>query len=117
LIRHQGGGSKEDAMLELAEKEKDYPEPTMFGTTPAQGCFVRHVRGLEMDGVKIEHANEDARPAFVLNDVQGADFDRVKVSLSASVPTFVLNDVRDFSVFRSKPLPDTELQTVGRKEL
>jgi polygalacturonase len=117
LIRHQGGGSKEDAMLELAEKEKDYPEPTMFGTTPAQGCFVRHVRGLEMDGVKIEHANEDARPAFVLNDVQGAEFDRVKVSLSASVPTFVLNDVRDFSVFRSKPLPDTELQTVGRKEL
>jgi polygalacturonase len=53
MVRHQGGGSKEDATLELAEKEKDYPEPTMFGTTPAKGFFIRHVRGLEMDGVKI----------------------------------------------------------------
>jgi polygalacturonase len=117
VVRHQGGGSKEDATLKLAEKEKDYPEPTMFGTTPAQGFFIRHVRGLEMDGVKIEHANEDARPGFVLDDVQGADFERVKVSLAAGVPAFVLNDVRDFSVFRSKPVPDTELQAVDRKEL
>jgi len=117
VIRHQGGGSKADATLELAEKEKDYPEPTMFGTTPAQGFFIRHVRGLEMDGVKIEHANEDARAAFVLNDVQGADFERLKVPLTAGVPAFVLNDVRDFSVSRSKPVPDTELQTVGKKEL
>jgi polygalacturonase len=117
MVRHQGGGSKEDATLELAEKEKDYPEPTMFGTTPAKGFFIRHVRGLEMDGVKIEHANEDARPAFVLNDVQGADFERVKVPITAGVPAFVLNDVRDFSVFRSKPVPDTELQTVDKRDL
>ncbi|MGD1079166.1 MAG: glycoside hydrolase family 28 protein [Candidatus Sulfotelmatobacter sp.] len=117
VIVHQGGGSKDDAMRQLAEKEKDYPEPSMFGTTPAQGFFVRHVRGLEMDGIKIEHANEEARPAFVLNDVQGADFERVKVPAAAGVPTFVLKDVRDFSVFRSKPVPDTELQTVDKKEL
>jgi polygalacturonase len=117
VIFHQGGGSKGDAVRLLAEKEKEYPEPSMFGTTPAQGFFIRHVRGLEMDGLKIEHANEDARPAFVLNDVQGADFERVKVSSAAGVPTFVLNDVRDFSVFRSKPVPDTELQTAGKKEL
>jgi hypothetical protein len=89
----------------------------MFGTTPAHGFFVRHVRGLEMSGIKIEHANEDARPAFVLNDVQGADFERVKVPSGAGALTFVLNDVRDFSVFRSKPVPDTELQTAGKKEL
>ncbi|MGA8345842.1 MAG: glycoside hydrolase family 28 protein [Candidatus Sulfotelmatobacter sp.] len=117
VIVHQGGGSKDDAMRQLAEKEKDYPEPSMFGTTPAQGFFVRHVDGLEMDGIKIEHANEEARPAFVLNDVQGADFERIKVSAAAGVPTFVLKDVRDFSVFRSKPVPDTELQTVDKKEL
>ena len=43
-------------MRQIAEKEKDYPEPNMFGTTPAHGFFIRHVRGLEMDRVKIEHA-------------------------------------------------------------
>jgi polygalacturonase len=116
-IFHQGGGSTQDATRRLAEKEKDYPEPSMFGTTPAQGFFIRHVRGLEMDGIKIEHANEDARPAFVLSDVQGADFARVKAPSATGVPTFVLNDVRDFSVYRSRPVPDTELQTVDKKEL
>jgi polygalacturonase len=117
MIFHQGGGSRDDAMRRLAEKEKDYPEPTMFGTTPAHGFFIRHVRDLEMDGVKIEHSGEDARPAFVLYDVQGADFERVKVPAPAGMPTFVLEGVRDFSVFRSKPVPDTELQTADKKEL
>ena len=116
-IFHQGGGTKDDATRQLAEKETDYPEPNMFGTTPAHGFFVRHVRGLEMEGVKIENANDDARPAFVLHDVQGADFGRVRVASRGGVPTFVLNDVRDFSVFRSKPVPDTELETAGKKEL
>lgn len=117
MIFHQGGGSRDDAMRQIAEKEKDYPEPNMFGTTPAHGFFIRHVRGLEMDRVKVEHGNEDARPAFVLDDVQGADFAGVKVQPSAGAPTFVLHDVRDFSVFRSKPVPDTELQTADKKEL
>ena len=116
-IIHQGRGTQEDAMRQLAEKEKDYPEPSMFGTTPAHGFFIRHVRGLEMEGVKIEHANDEVRPAFVLHDVQGADFGRVKVPSAGGVPTFVMNDVRDFSVFRSKPVPDTELEIANRKEL
>src|ERR1700691_1789413 len=89
VIFHQGGGSKDDAMRQLAEKETDYPEPSMFGTTPAQGFFIRHVRGLEMFGVKIEHANQDARPPFVLHHVLGADFERLKVPLVAGAPTFV----------------------------
>jgi polygalacturonase len=117
MIFHQGGGSRDDAMRQLPEKENDYPEPSMFGTTPAHGFFIRHVRGLEMDGIKIEHANEDARPAFVLDDVQGADFERVKVHVAAGMPTFALKEVRDFSVFRSKPVPDTELQTAVKAEL
>jgi hypothetical protein len=41
----------------------------------------------------------------------------LKVPVNAGVPAFVLNDVRDFSVSRSKPVPDSELQTVGKKEL
>jgi polygalacturonase len=117
VIFHQGGGSKDDALRQLAEKATDYPEPSMFGTTPAQGFFIRHVRGLEMFGVKIEHANEDARPSFVLHNVLGADFERVKVPSVAGAPTFVLNDVRDFAVFRSRPVPDTELPAAAKKEI
>ncbi len=116
VINHSGGGSQQDAARQLAEKEKDYPEPSMFGTTPAHGFFIRHVRGLEMDGVKIETANQDARPAFVLSDVQHADFERLKVPSVDGVPAFVLHDVQEVSVFRSKPVPDTEVETATKGE-
>jgi polygalacturonase len=115
-IQHQGGGTASDAALRPPEKEKDYPEPNMFGTTPAQGFFIRHVNGLEMSGIKIECTGEDVRPAFVLDDVQGCDFCFLKLP-SGAHNTFALTNVRDFSVFRSKPVPDTELAEASEKYL
>ena len=117
VIVHPGGGTKEDAQRQVPEKEKDYPEPNMFGVTPAHGFFIRHARGVEMNGVKIEHASEDLRPAFVIEDVQGAEFGRIKTKVTAGVPTFMLRQVRDFSVFRSKPVPDTELAEAEKQEI
>ena len=116
-IVYGGGGTKGDAQLVVPDKEKDYPEPTMFGTTPAYGFFVRHVRGLEMQGVKIECANADARPAFALADVEDATFGRMKVAVTAGVPTFVLNQVKRFSVFRSNPVKDTEIESTEKAEI
>jgi polygalacturonase len=117
IVVHRGGGTRSDAQLQLAEKEKEYPEPSMFGTTPSHGFFIRHARGVEMNGIKIEHVDEDLRPAFVIDEVEGAEFGRIKVPVSAGVPTFALHQVRDFSVFRSKPVPDTELAAVEKKEI
>ena len=117
MIVHQGGGTKKDAQLQLAEKEREYPEPSMFGTTPSQGFFVRHVRGLEMAGIKIEHANEDLRPAFVLDDVEGADFGRIKAVATAGAPTFAMSNVKNVSVYRSKPVKDTEVEAAERAEI
>ncbi|HET6181552.1 MAG TPA: glycoside hydrolase family 28 protein [Candidatus Sulfotelmatobacter sp.] len=116
-ILHQGGGTHADAALQIFEKEKDYPEPTMFGTTPAHGFFIRHVKGIELSGIKIESATEDARPAFSLYDVQDADLRHIKMSVAPGVPAFVLNDVTNFSVFRSKPVPDLEVKSAKRQEL
>ena len=112
ILVNQGGGTKNDAQMLLPEKEKQYPEPNMFGTTPAHGFFIRHARGLEMNGVKIDHLHDDARPAFVLEDVKQAEFGRIKVAVDAGIATFALRQVKDFSVFRSRPVPDTELGSV-----
>jgi polygalacturonase len=116
-ILHPGGGSALDAGLQIAEKEKDYPEPTMFGTTPAYGFFLRHVKGIEMSGITIQSAALDARHVFALHDVQNADFRHIKMPAASAASRFVLNDVSDFSVFRSKPVPDTDLKAVQRQEL
>jgi polygalacturonase len=115
LIQHQGGQA--DTPLQLAEKEKDYPEPSMFGTTPAHGFFIRHAKGIEINDVEIQCAKEDARPAFVLDDVSRADFFHVTAPRVQGKPVIVLNNVKDFSVSRSKPVPDSGIESAERKEL
>ncbi len=116
-IYYQGGGTKEQAALEPPEKEDTYPEPTMFGEMPAYGFFIRHVKALQMNDVEVSYLNEDARPAFVLNDVRGADFYRLRAQRGLNLPTFVLKDVGDFSIQQSRPLADTWLERVDTKKL
>ncbi len=116
-ILHQGGGTSADAKLQLPEKENEYPEPTMFGTTPCHGFFLRHVKGIEMSGVKIDCINRDARPAFVLYDVHDADFRHIKMPPTQTTPAFALNDVTSVSIFRSKPAADTDLKAAKNEEL
>lgn len=117
ILEHQGGGTAEDAKRQLAEKEKDYPEPTMFGTTPSHGFLLRHVSGIEMNGVKILSKSPDARPAFALDDVSDADFFQIKAPSGSGAPVFSLHNVQGFSVARSKPVADTEIASADRKAL
>lgn len=117
LIQHPGGGTRKDAALELAEKEKEYPEPTMFGTTPAHAFFIRHARGVEISDFKVLTENKEERPCFILQDVDGAEFFNVKFPSGQQPPRFVLVDVRNFSVQRSRSLPDTEIKEAKRQEI
>jgi polygalacturonase len=116
-IQHQGGETSETAALEPADLEKSYPEPKMFGKMPSQGFFIRHVKNIEMSHVEISSLQADARPAFVLDDVQGARFFRIRGPHADGVPRFVLNNVEDFDVYLSQPVPDTQITQVESKKL
>ncbi|HEY1206120.1 MAG: glycoside hydrolase family 28 protein [Bryobacteraceae bacterium] len=116
-IQHQGGGTREDAALDPPEKETGYPEPNMFGSMPSHGFFIRHAKGIEVRTVEIETMQPDLRPFAVLRDVDGADFFRIKTPHVAEAPLFSLNNVRHFSVARSKPLADTEIEEAAQKTL
>jgi len=98
------------------EREKEYPEPSMFGMLPAYGFFIRHATGVEFSNVDVSYMKEDGRPAFVLDQVKGADFQHVKAEKAPGVPTFVLQNVEGFSVFRSTPVADTNLPKTDHKE-
>jgi polygalacturonase len=117
LIEHRGGGTPEQAALQPAENEQKYPEPNMFGALPAQGFYLRHVEGIEMNDVKILAQQPDARPAFVLDEVVGADFFRIKTPQQPNVPTFALKTVKDFKVGQTNSIPDTRLDQVESKTL
>lgn len=116
-VLHHGGGSKEDAAIQPPELENAYPEPSRFGVMPAHGFYLRHVKGVEIRDVEVKYIKEDLRPAFVLDDVQGAHLVHVKAARAPGVPYFVLKNVEDFSVHLSKPVADTELEKVAQKQL
>ncbi len=113
-INHRGGGTAEQAALVLQEKEAAYPEPTMFGDTPSQGFYFRHVKGLDVDDIKITSDAADARPVFVLQDVENADFFRIKAPSAPAGETFSLNGVTNFSLSGSRPLKDSVIDHVDK---
>jgi polygalacturonase len=114
-ILYQGGGTKEQAALEPPERENDYPEPRMFGEIPAYGFFIRHVKGIELSNVEISCLKEDLRPAFVIWEVKGADFQHVNAQHAPDLPTFVLKNIEDFSIHQCKGLADMRLERAVRQ--
>jgi polygalacturonase len=114
-ITYRGGGTLEQAGLEPPEKESAYPDPNMFGVTPSYGFYLRHVKGIAMDGVRVETAKEDARPAFWLFDVAGADLRDVTGSRAAGAGIFALREVTDFWFHASPGLDDIRLDKVVEK--
>jgi hypothetical protein len=81
------------------------------------GFFLRHVKNISLSNVEISSLKEDARPAFVLEDVQSADFFRIRTPRVANVPTFALTNVTDFTVSHSKHVADTQLDHADQKKL
>lgn len=63
------GGIKQEIGIP-AEKEEAYPEHTMFGTLPASGFFVRHVKDLFMHNIRIHLLEEDIRPVLFFHKVE-----------------------------------------------
>jgi hypothetical protein len=73
-IHHKGGVKSEDLptikQRVADEREKSYPEATMWGTLPAKGFFVRHARNVKFSNIEIRTEEPDARSEFVLLDVE-----------------------------------------------
>jgi polygalacturonase len=101
----------------VPERENGYPEPSMFGLTPAYGLYARHVKGLSVHNVEIGYAQEDKRPPFVLDDVAGGTFDSVRAQRAVGTPCFVLRGIRDFTGDNNPGLPDTHREQVDAGQL
>ena len=84
-IDYPGRASKGMAYVPLSrldqvpEKEKNYPEFSMFGELPAWGFYVRHASGLTFKNIKLTLANHDFRPAFIFDDVDRLKMEQVKI--------------------------------------
>lgn len=83
-----GGGKLENATAIVPEHQAAYPSPRTFGTLPAYGMFIRHVRHLTLDGIDLsfDAARGDERPALVLDDVCDANLNNLRGAAAARMP-------------------------------
>lgn len=103
-IQHRGGGTKEQAAINPPEQEAKYPEPDMFGNMPSQGFYVRHVKNANFSNIEIEAITEDARPAFVMQSVEGADLFHINTHSGAAA--LQLRDSREVTALWVRGLKD-----------
>ena len=73
-LHHQGGvGAADMAEIERSiadEKEKEYPEATMWGRLPAKGFYVRHAQNIHISDLVVLTDHPDVRPDMVNVDVK-----------------------------------------------
>jgi polygalacturonase len=118
-ILQDGGGTPKDAARQPPELENGYPEPASFGTMPAYGFFIRHAKDMEFSDAAVRTDKEDLRPAFVLDNVAGVNFQNVRCNANdtnASFRIFALKNVVDFNLHQCRPLPDQSFDRVESKQ-
>jgi polygalacturonase len=114
-LHQRGGADAAMAAIQPPIKENAYPDPGIYGELPATGFYFRQVRNLEVSNVEVATEATDARPAFCLQDVEGADFFRVRVPSGSTA--FDLRAARNFRSFGSLSLPDTRLDVGENRKI
>lgn len=84
-LEFTGGGTAADAKRNVPENVGGYPGVKLFGTLPAYGFFVRHVKGIVMENVRLSCAEADHRPAIVCDDVDELAIAGLKASTQSGI--------------------------------
>jgi polygalacturonase len=80
LITNLSNGTAEDKATIVPEKDAGYPTAAMFGDIlPASGFYVRHVKNIVFENVRLKTGSHEVRPAFVLDDVQQATIEDAEI--------------------------------------
>ncbi|MBC8096977.1 MAG: glycoside hydrolase family 28 protein [Akkermansiaceae bacterium] len=114
-IHYRGGGTRAQAERTIPENSSSYPEPSMFGETPAYGFYLRHATGVELSNIDVRFMADDHRPAFVLDDVKDADLINIKAARLNKHPAFSLKNVENFSLRGSRDFQETRFKQVKSK--
>lgn len=98
-ITNKSKGTAEDAAIVVPEKDAAYPTSGMFGDVlPASAFFVRHVKNITFDNVRLFMENENVLPAFVLNDVQGISIRYPQLHTLSNIELVTQKDCKNVQV-------------------
>jgi hypothetical protein len=99
-IAFDGGGTLDDARVEVPENAAAYPEYNMFKRRlPAYGLYCRHAEGLCLDNLRFSTATDDRRPALLFDDVEDLALHRLHAGTHREAEAAVrMIDVRNAAV-------------------
>jgi hypothetical protein len=83
---------------DVPENEAEYPEFSMFGELPSWGFYVRHVKGLSMKEIHLKVLEQDFRPAFVFDDVENLEMEKIKIEPTTKTEQIILKDVNNVQI-------------------
>jgi len=94
-ITYPGGATPAEAdRLDIPEHENEYPDNTMFGVLPAYAFYLRHVRGISLNNVRIELATPDPRSALIAEDVEDLELTGFRAAGSGDHPLIRLRNTQ-----------------------
>jgi polygalacturonase len=109
-LAFDGGGTREEASKQVPQKEKSYPESTMFGTLPAYGFYCRHVKGLKLTTVSLQTADADQRHALVCEDVEDVLINALDAPFASGACSVIrLNNAKGVCISGCRPKVGTDL--------
>jgi polygalacturonase len=81
-LTYEGGGESDWVTEDVPDKTVNakYPESQMFGRLPAYGLYIRHAEGLRVINMAVRCLSEDARPAFVCDDVNKVELEALNIA-------------------------------------
>jgi hypothetical protein len=108
------GGVPKRQPYEVPEREKEYPEPSMFGLLPAYGLYIRHADGVNVRNLAVSYSKPDSRPAFVMDTARNIRLDDLQWQKPAGgAPSFVLRKLDGVTCTRCTPGPDFNIRAVN----
>ena len=89
-------GGVRDLPVTVSELEAKYPEADMFGVLPAYALYCRHAKDVTIRNFGATLEAPDVRPAVLMDDVKGLDFNAVNAaSPDSRQPLVRFDNVRD----------------------
>jgi polygalacturonase len=103
-LQFAGGGTEADGKRIMPDKPESYPEYNNFGITPAYGMNLKHIKNIQLNGICLDYAKDDGRPALFMEDIEGADISLLRAKIADSAITLIRSkDIRGLYLHDPKP--------------
>ncbi len=84
---------------------------------PVYSFFIRHVKNIEMNNVEISYLGKETRPAFMMDDVKGADLFNIKAQRGTTAQTIILKNVENINMDKVRGIPTRTIPRAAKMNL